>query len=310
MIVWSRTTKDFGVTEGNVTKRSKVWFKCGNCGKEYVLSYKTIIERGRCERNKCKFCANQFLTETQRETRKNSYVKKCRENYTEEKKRKLNQYYLKSWKTLVTRRVLTIEDKHGTCDITCEYVATMLKNQDYKCKLSGVQLTHTKSLNSMSIDRIDNNLGHIKNNVQLICRGLNIAKNKHTNNNIIQFLDCLCNKRKFVPEKFSRDYLSSVRRNSEQRDRRKQLDNDLTTDILVDIYKQQKGLCTITGLPLACYPHPCFSCSIDRLDNNLGHTVDNIHLVLKCINRAKSRFTINQVNTWLEDVRSCYGNLD
>lgn len=309
MIDWCKSFDLFGTAENSVTKKSKVWFVCDNCGSEYKTSYKTTLERKRCGRTKCKFCTNRTLTDEQRENRRNGryYTKRCRDRQSLAHKKKLNSYYLKSWRAFITRRVHTIEDKHKSCDITVDYIEEMLKNQDCRCSISGIDLTHFKSLNDMSIDRIDNDLGHTKENVQIICRGLNIAKNRHTNCDIIYFLDCLCGVSVFVPSRFSRDYISSVRRNSHQRDRSKGFVSDLTTDNVIKIFESQNGLCAISGLPMAAYKHPIFSVSVDRIDNGLGHTIDNIHLVLKAINRAKSVFTVEQVVEWLDNVRSCYG---
>jgi len=313
MIDWEKSKSLFGTEESNLTKKSRLWFKCANCGKEYAMAYKTVMERKRCKRNKCKFCANRVLTDQQREERTSGY-------YTKKSRDKSGRKELyKIWlnkkegdiELFVKSKVYSSlnEDKRTNRigNITTDFIMGMLEAQSWRCKLSNINLLHRRSLNSLSIDRISNDSGHTKGNVQLICRGLNIAKNKHTNDDIIQFLNCLCKVDKFITERFSRDYLSVIKRNSQQRDKSKNLDNNLTTNGIIKIFERQNGLCSITGLPMACYQHPCFSCSIDRLNNDLGHTEDNVHLVLKCINRAKSKFAVDQVIKWLNDIKECYG---
>lgn len=307
MILWDKTLEDFGIFENDVNKKSKIWFKCDNCGTEYVLSYKTIMERKRCKRDKCRFCTNK-LTE-----RRSSgyYARKSRDKIGRKElyKRWLNkkennlELYLKS---LIYGSLNEDKRNDRNGDIHFDFVLGMLEEQGHKCKLSGIKLTNSKNLSDISIDRINNSFGHVSDNIQLICRGLNIAKNKHANDDIIFFLDCLCGKKIFNPKVFSRDYISHMRRNSEQRDKIRNFNNDLTTDKIVMMFEKQNGLCAITGLPMACYQHPCFSVSADRIDNNLGHVIGNVQLVLKCINRAKSTFSNDDVKQWLNQIKESY----
>lgn len=315
MILWEESKNKFGTVENCINKKSKLWFKCDNCGSEYEISHKTNLERIRCNRNKCRFCANKVLTDEQRKHRSSHYVKKSRDKTGRDVLYK--RFLIKKEKSVelfVASKVYGSlnEDKRNSreCDITRDFVLGMLERQDYRCKLSGISLTHMKSLDDMSIDRIDNNFGHTRNNIQLICRGLNIAKNRHTNEDIVEFLDCLCGKRRFVPDKTSRDYISSIRRNNHQRDKGKGINCNLTTDMIIEMFERQNGLCVLSGLPIACYQHPCFSVSIDRIDNSIGHNMNNIQLVLKCINRAKSKFSNDQVIEWLDNIRRSYGTND
>lgn len=66
-------------------------------------------------------------------------------------------------------------------NITAEYLNTLWENQDGKCALSGVQMTHhrdgsgIKEFNA-SIDRIDQERGYEPGNVQLVCYRINILR--------------------------------------------------------------------------------------------------------------------------------------
>jgi hypothetical protein len=74
-------------------------------------------------------------------------------------------------------------------DIDIKYVLDLWKLQQGKCKITGIQMTHQyNSLRSISIDRIDSNKGHIHGNIQLICKALNLAKGRHDNNELIEFI--------------------------------------------------------------------------------------------------------------------------
>jgi hypothetical protein len=308
MIDWEKTFVKFGKTIDNITKTDKVVFVCNNCNSSYDLSYKTIKERTRYNTSKCRFCANKTLTDEERATR--NYVRDCRLRRSPEKKRWCNRYIFRSWKSFLNNKIISSfhEDinKNRDFNINYDFVNDLLIKQNYKCALTGVDLVHEQTLFAASIDRIDNLIGHTIGNVQIVCRGINLAKNKGSNDDIKLFLRCLCEKEIFVPQKFSRDYLSSIVRNSIGRDSKKNNICTLTTDQIIDLYNKQDGKCKLTNLPLACYKHPCFSCSIDRIDNKFGHNIDNIQLVLKCINIAKSLFSNEQTLLWLKQIKDNY----
>jgi hypothetical protein len=79
-------------------------------------------------------------------------------------------------------------------DIDIQFLTELYQSQDGRCKLSGIKLTHTyNSLRSISIDRIDSSVGYTRDNVQLICRALNLAKQKFSNADMIDFVNELRN---------------------------------------------------------------------------------------------------------------------
>ena len=237
------------------------------------------------------------------------YSKKCRSKYTPEKWKYINQYYCRSWVSWVGRHTNTAiaedRNKQRNCNITSEYIMNLLKKQNYLCAVSGIELRHDKSLYSMSIDRLNNKLGHIQGNVQLISRGLNLAKNDGKQENLIDLLDNLMSN-SFEPEKKSRDYISSRIRMHKMRDTKHGLDCDISTDMILDLYNRTDGRCYFTNIKMACYKHSCFSISIDRMDNTKGHTIDNVRLVLKSINRAKRDYDDENFSSWLDDIRESY----
>jgi len=58
------------------------------------------------------------------------------------------------------------------------------------CNITGLKMKHEYgSLYSISVDRIDSDKGYIKGNVQLVCKGANFLKNKHTQEETLKFLD-------------------------------------------------------------------------------------------------------------------------
>lgn len=70
-------------------------------------------------------------------------------------------------------------------DITLEYIMNLLKDQNYKCKLSGLEIEMRKQWygnvnQTASLDRIDNNKGYIKGNVQWLHKDINNMKHTHS----------------------------------------------------------------------------------------------------------------------------------
>lgn len=232
------------------------------------------------------------------------YSRSSRARLTDGQKAYLNQYYTRSWKAWIGRKVHAsiAEDKLKCRDVslTSDDIMKMLETSDYTCSLSGVRLTHDKSLCSLSIDRIDNDLGHTKTNVQLVCMGLNLAKNKATNDDAIELLENLIMPT-FLPKKFSRDYISSCRRNASARK-----DSSITTDDIIKLYDLQQGKCFYSGINLAAYKHPVFSLSIDRINNGIGYHIDNIRLSVLSLNRAKGIRADTEFLPWLESIRESY----
>lgn len=237
------------------------------------------------------------------------YVRKCRSKLSKQKKQYINQYYCRSWKAWVGRRtgscVAEDRNKDRFYDIDANFIMELLEEQSKKCVVTGIDMTHDKTMWSMSIDRIDNNMGHTRDNIQLICMAANLAKNKHSDNDLRELLDNIINP-VFVPNKISRDFISSQIRNHKSRDERKGLCCDITTDYVLDLYNNNNK-CFFTNISMAAHRHPMFSLSIDRIDNSVGHTKDNIRLTVKAINRAKKDYMDDDVIKWIDDVRINYG---
>lgn len=78
-------------------------------------------------------------------------------------------------------------------DLTLKDLKQQWENQNGLCPYSGVKLeliTHKnkaiKAINSASLDRIDSNIGYVKNNIQFVSIPLNYLKNNLTHNETIE----------------------------------------------------------------------------------------------------------------------------
>lgn len=64
--------------------------------------------------------------------------------------------------------------------------------------------------------------------------------------------------------------------------------NTLTIEQLIIMYKDQKGKCKLSGETLSLQAKSNYIISIDRIDSTKGYTIDNVQLVTKIVNQAKS----------------------
>lgn len=90
--------------------------------------------------------------------------------------------------------------KQHKFDLTDEYLAELWNVQNGRCALSGIEIhipkdvmnsTKNSQLTTASLDRIDSTQGYIKGNVQFLARAINLAKNKHSDDEMKKFLTLL-----------------------------------------------------------------------------------------------------------------------
>jgi hypothetical protein len=75
-------------------------------------------------------------------------------------------------------------------DITIDDIAEVMKTQNYKCKLTNLDIEFPKSGHPQkslaSIDRIDSKKGYIKNNIQLVLKDINMMKQSYSQEHFIK----------------------------------------------------------------------------------------------------------------------------
>lgn len=80
---------------------------------------------------------------------------------------------------------------------------------------------------------------------------------------------------------------------------------ELTPQFLHSLFKEQSGLCAISGIPMrpqitpGGHPH---TCSIDRIDNALGYLSTNVQLVCKSINVSRMDQSVHEFITLCKQV--------
>tara|TARA_R100001244_G_scaffold25113_2_gene25475 strand:+ start:122114 stop:122680 length:567 start_codon:yes stop_codon:yes gene_type:complete len=79
--------------------------------------------------------------------------------------------------------------KKWETNIDLKYLLQLYEKQCGKCNISMVPMTHSYyDLKCISIDRIDSSKGYIKNNVQLVCRAINLGKQNFSNQDMKSFI--------------------------------------------------------------------------------------------------------------------------
>ena len=86
-----------------------------------------------------------------------------------------------------------------------------------------------------------------------------------------------------------RSVFAQVQRAAEMRS----LPFEITIDDVADLLVRQGGTCAFTGEPISFNQAPITG-SVDRIDNDLGYTPDNIQLVSKQINMLRGPLTIER----------------
>jgi hypothetical protein len=82
--------------------------------------------------------------------------------------------------------------------------------------------------------------------------------------------------------------LAHILKNTRDRASLKDRVGTITSDDLLELWNRQKGLCALSGYPMAYTTGDWYKVSIDRIDSNQGYTRNNRQLVCRLVNRAKS----------------------
>lgn len=131
------------------------------------------------EKQECSHCQMPYPLEdyTNGATGFRTVCKQCTYGKLRKKWSSSYQEYLKVLhNTSRSKRKQTME-----WHISPDYLNTLWEEQEGRCKLSGVQMTHhrdgsgAKEFNA-SIDRIDTEQGYLPGNVQLVCYRINILR--------------------------------------------------------------------------------------------------------------------------------------
>ena len=137
---------------------------CPECGVEQSYLRKSYAELSLKEKKLCKSCANKKEENSQHK----GWIKDV-----------LRYSFVNKYKTNAALRDIE-------WNVSFEYLADLLIEQDFKCALTGWDI-HAMGVNSpASLDRIDSSLGYIEGNLQWVASKVNMMKQHYTQEEFIE----------------------------------------------------------------------------------------------------------------------------
>lgn len=310
----------------------------------YICRNKSKLKDGTTkiyEVYRCKIYINNqqkiYIQNNQKERNKRNKIyyennKKKLQDYRKQNKDKVKIWKQNDWKKNKEKYKLKKEEKYNDlnyvilkiinslkksdfkkgyiCDIDKEYLINLLNEQDNKCFYCSHKLDieiGNKKLSQASVDRIDNNLGHCKNNVKWTCIFCNLAKNINSKENYINFIETLRGDKSIYNKIFTpnKNYVCDMRSCVYSDKKNNKNDNILSCDDIRELLKLQNNKCAITGLELINTKEKYFTLkpSLDRIDNCKGHSLDNCRIVCLAVQLGKQNKSYDQVNKYIREIK-------
>jgi hypothetical protein len=226
----------------------------------------------------------------------NVYSCGCKQNQPQKEARynwsgykDLTGHQFSRWRTGAKNRNLSF-------NITPEFVWHMYEQQDRKCPITGEYLFFYEKAGgktNISIDRKDNSIGYEENNVWLTHIDFNKFHHTYSIERVVELskliihpIEAKDNSIESMPSWF----YQSAKRGANLGARNYEF--SITRNDILNQFNKQLGCCYYTGLPitiskLAKDRKIQTSASLDRMDNTVGYTIDNIILCQKEINMMK-----------------------
>ena len=146
--------------------RKKTEIKCDGCNNNFLKEnryIKSSLKKGR--KNFCSLSCQ--MTHNNRSDSRFKNTKNLQRGSTKDEYSPFRYHYRKTYQ------------RNKDCGITLEEIYDLWNKQKGKCAITGIEMTHDKKHpNTASLDRIDSNLGYIKENCQFVCFSINMAKHK------------------------------------------------------------------------------------------------------------------------------------
>lgn len=106
--------------------------------------------------------------------------------------------------------------------------------------------------------------------------------------------------RESSPERWFADRISTIKRAAIRR----KIDFHIKHEMLVSLWYAQNGQCAITKLPMLLKYNSLYTASVDRIDSEKAYDINNIQLVCKAINLAKSDHTTQEVIDFISALKA------
>jgi hypothetical protein len=198
--------------------------------------------------------------------------------------------------------------KKVTVNITADDILDLYHEQDGKCAITGMEMTHISRRReahekehiinkyNISIDRIDSNGNYAIDNIQLVCAIINRIKYDLEENTFLDLCDEIVEYNKYRDEFDNDELLEDINWKAiiantihNQNNRSKDIKFNVTEDELDKLYVNQEGMCDLSGNIMTYKGGTCIS--IDRINSDGDYAINNIQLVCGIVNNMKSDLT-------------------
>ena len=157
-------------------------------------------------------------------------------------------------------------------------------------------------LDNISLDRLDNTNGHMKNNCVISCLFCNYARSDCDKEQWKTVINILNGTLKILDfSKYDCSYhIWKTCKILKEYDKEHDKEELINSKWLHSEIKQNRWYCTLTGLPIYPSVHNYFPWhpSIDRVNNNIGHTKDNCVITCRFINLGKNDIDTEKFKEW------------
>ena len=202
------------------------------------------------------------------------------------------------------------------CNLEINDIDQLLQKQNNNCYFCDKKLNMYRGYskqNNISLDRLDNNLGHSKNNVVLSCVFCNIGRNCADENQWKEMIKVLKN------DGYQPDYSNEIKYTkwgSNLKDRiimrNKKITETDDSDITLEWIKAQPLKCYYTGITL--FPSKkswyVFQPSLDRIDNTKGYTKRNVIMTCRGLNSARNQMEFFEFMNYLKTFKTQINKLN
>ncbi len=135
-----------------------------------------------------------------------------------------------------------------------------------------------------------------------------LIKQSEVHRNGKHFCSISCSSTHDKELRFGKDCKSNhMVRTAKKRATSKNMNFDLTTDFILEMFLKQDSKCHITGikifLPLRDEEKSLLQASIDRIDNSKGYTEDNVQLVSLGFNYMRNSLPLEDAIVFLKKLR-------
>lgn len=284
-----------------ITDPTQVYRICKDCNNEYQLT--DFLKRkkgnlGACWSRSCRYCS----ATKQQSIRASGYRRPSQDTlaarlisikHRTSKNKTITKKYGKSIKML-----LSVGDVNKT-------IEEQTKDGTLYCAVTGTKLIdEAKHPLRPSIDRIESAGDYVSGNIRIVSLMYNLAKGKLTDNEFLSELKSSAT-RNICPNKLAIKLLSRKKRSNIRKK-----DITITVEDLASLIKSQtrQGIiyCAATGVPLVVSHRHSLHPSIDRINNSIGYTKNNIQIVAKAFNLGRN---IADLHTAIESWHTMVGGL-